>query len=130
MALQNVIRLSRKGVTDRKFDWEQPLVSGDFGDRSWLKILQFNSTKSLADTTRWLAWTVEGYGHVDVSIETIDLTEVRFERCTMKWLERRRPHNEDGVAAGGSALLPWPHAARTSTQPIRTVFKGIVIDPS
>ena len=92
--------ISSKGVTDPQFDWERPLAAGDSGDRNWLKVLTFNSTKSLEDTTRWLKWAIERYGHVKPTVETIDSKEVRFDRCTMKWFERRVEHlneREEGV---------------------------------
>ena len=89
-----------KGTTDSQFDWERPLAAGDSGSRHWLKVLTFNSTKSLDDTTRWLKWAIERYGHVKPTIETIDESDVRFDHCTMKWFERRVEHlneREEGV---------------------------------
>lgn len=98
-----------KGTTDPEFDWERPLAPGDSGNRSWLKVLSFKSTKSLEDTTRWLTWAIERYGHLKATVDTIDVSKVRFDHCTLRWFERRVGHindREEGVTTESQFAVP------------------------
>jgi len=98
-----------KGVTDQAFDWERPLVPGDSGNRNWFKVLTFNSTKSLNDTTKWLTWAISRYGHVKSGIEMMDLTMVSIDHCTLRCFERRAEHlneHEEGVTRESHLAIP------------------------
>jgi|tagenome__1003787_1003787.scaffolds.fasta_scaffold20932294_2 hypothetical protein len=98
-----------KGVTDQAFDWERPLVPGDSGNRNWFKVLTFNSTKSLNDTTKWLTWAISRYGHVKSGIEMMDLTMVSIDHCTLRCFERRVEHlneREQGVTRESHLAIP------------------------
>lgn len=49
----------------------------------------FRSTKTLEQTTAWLQWAIERYGHVDEPPWKRDVSDVRFRGCTMEWFERQ-----------------------------------------
>lgn len=74
-------------------DWEKPWVRQTGGAASPYVNPQFTSTKSLAETTAWLKFAIERYGDVPPNrydpVNSYHTGEVRFQGCTMQWVERR-----------------------------------------
>lgn len=76
-------------------DWEtpRPTPRTDTGDYSPFVNPQFTSARSLSETTSWLKAALEKYG--DVPSDKYDpensyhLTVIKFQDCSMHWLEHR-----------------------------------------
>jgi hypothetical protein len=76
-------------------DWETSATTPrtDTADYSPYVNPQFVSTKSLGDTTVWLKRAIERYGDVPSDARnpgsSVRVSNVRFEGCSMQWVERR-----------------------------------------
>jgi hypothetical protein len=85
--------LNTGGTTDPACDWENPASL----DERRPPAQACQSTKTLDQTTRWLRWALERYGHTHPTIYSNDLSEVRFNGCNMEWTERQKPDDERDV---------------------------------
>lgn len=79
------------GTTDAPFDWEHP-PSQPARNRTWSELLTFKSTKTLEQTSLWLQWAIERYGHVQQPAWKTDVSDVRFRGCSMEWTELQVGH--------------------------------------
>jgi hypothetical protein len=77
-------------------DWEQARTAPrtDTGDYSPYVSPQFKSTRSLSETTHWLKSAMERYGGIPEGgssdpTSAFQVNNVRFNGCTMQWVERR-----------------------------------------
>lgn len=48
-------------------------------------MLAFKSARTAEQTSRWLAWAIGRYGHVDHGAYMKDVSDVRFRGCSMEW---------------------------------------------
>lgn len=98
------LAISVTAATPPEADWEtpRPTPRTDTGDYSPYVDPQFTSAKSLSGTTAWLTSAIEQYG--DVPADAYDpgnsyrVTTVRFQGCSMEWVEQRS-------IDGGSAVV-------------------------
>jgi hypothetical protein len=74
------------GTTDPAFDWENPPppMSPD-----WYGLTTFKSTRTLAQTTKWLKDALERYGRRKAATDDVQITNVRFSGCAMEWTSRQ-----------------------------------------
>jgi hypothetical protein len=76
-------------------DWEKSATTPrtDTADYSPYVNPQITSTKSLGDTTAWLKQAIERYGDVPADARdpgtSVRVGNVRFDGCSMRWVERR-----------------------------------------
>jgi hypothetical protein len=76
---------SGRGTTDPAFDWETPPAKPS-PDRYALGT--FKSTRTFAETTRWLKDALERYGKTKPTVYEEEIKDVRFAGCTMEWTQR------------------------------------------
>jgi hypothetical protein len=74
------------GTTDPAFDWENPPPPTMSSDR--YALTSFKSTRTLAQTTKWLKDALERYGRKKAATDDFHITNVRFSGCTMEWTFR------------------------------------------
>src|SRR5687767_11010898 len=72
---------SGRGTTDPGFDWEAPPAKPS-SDRYALG--RFKSTRTFAETTKWLKDALERYGKTKPTIYEEEIKDVRFAGCTME----------------------------------------------
>jgi len=80
------------GTTDPAFDWENPPAKpSPTPARGWpdrYPRTTFKSSRTLAETTKWLKWALERYGKTKQTIYENEISNVRFPGCTMEWTAR------------------------------------------
>lgn len=86
--------VSTGGTTDPTHDWEN---AATIDDRRGFVEGKPESSKTLDQTTTWLRWALERYGHTHPTIYSDDLSSVRFRGCTMEWTERQTPDDKSSV---------------------------------
>lgn len=76
---------------DPAYDWEAPghPQRRDAGDWSNVIHPRFSNSRSLRQTTSWLNWALETYGHVKGPADSTDIGDVKFPGCSMEWDEKR-----------------------------------------
>jgi hypothetical protein len=89
-------------------DWEKPWVRKTGGEASPYVNPQFRSTKTLAETTAWLKLAIERYGEVPPDrydpVNAYHTGDVRFQGCTMQWVERRSIDSGSAVTVDAYSL--------------------------
>jgi len=75
------------GTTDPAFDWENPPPPQMATDR--YPLATFKSTRTLAQTTKWLKEALERHGRKRAASDDFQITNVRFPGCTMEWTFRQ-----------------------------------------
>jgi hypothetical protein len=74
------------GTTDPAFDWENPPAQPS---RDQYAITTFKSTRTLAQTTRWLKTALERHVRPTSGPYKFEVSDVRFSGCTMEWTFRQ-----------------------------------------
>jgi len=75
---------------DPAYDWERPGNPQARNASDWTYAIKpnFTSSRTMDQTTNWLKWALEAYGHVK-STDLVHVSDVRFSGCTMQWDEKR-----------------------------------------
>lgn len=76
---------SGRGTTDPAFDWERPPAKPSTDQYA---VATFKSTRTLAETTKWLKDALERYGKTKLTVHEEEIKDVRFAGCTMEWTQR------------------------------------------
>lgn len=86
--------VSNGGSTDAAYDWEHP---NGLGPRLNVIPVDFRSSKTLQQTTDWLRWALERYGHVHPTVYWEDILDVKASGCALEWSYRYLPDEQSEV---------------------------------
>jgi hypothetical protein len=76
---------------DPAYDWERPgrPQATNSGDWTYAIKPRFASSRTLQQTTNWLMWALVSYGRVQEPAESSQISDVKFQGCSMQWDEKR-----------------------------------------